>query len=70
MYGPTVDPNSLRRRTNEEINILLKRRNIVRYIKAQRLAWLEHLEIMHEERTTKKVTRWKRKQEKRCFTRP
>jgi hypothetical protein len=58
MYGPTVDPNCLRRKTNE-INILLKQRNIVRYIKAQRLASLGHLERMHEERTTKKITRWK-----------
>jgi hypothetical protein len=39
IYGPTVDPNGLRRRTNEEINIILKQRNIVRYVKAQRLAW-------------------------------
>jgi hypothetical protein len=55
--GPTADPNGLRkRRTNEEINILLKERNIVRYIRAQRLAWLGHLERMHEERTTKKIT--------------
>jgi hypothetical protein len=37
----------------------LKQINIVRYIKAQRLAWLGHLERMHEERTTKKITRWK-----------
>jgi hypothetical protein len=36
----------------------LKQRNIVRYIKAQRLAWLGHLKRMHEERI-KKITRWK-----------
>jgi hypothetical protein len=47
-----------RRRTNEEINILLKQRNVVRYIKAERLAWLVHLERMHEERTTKEINRW------------
>jgi hypothetical protein len=60
IYVPTVDPNGLRRRrTNEEINILLKPKNIVRYIKAQGHAWLGHLERMHEEGTTKKITRWK-----------
>jgi hypothetical protein len=37
----------------------LKQGYIIRYIKAQRLAWLGHLERMHEERTTKKITRWK-----------
>jgi hypothetical protein len=58
--GPTVDPDSLRRRrTNEEINILLKQRNIIRYIKAERLAWLGHRERMPEEGTTKKITPWK-----------
>jgi hypothetical protein len=46
------------RRTNEEINNLLKQRSIVRYIKLS-LAWLGHLERMHEERTTEKTTRWK-----------
>jgi hypothetical protein len=39
IYGPAVDPNGLtRRRSNKEINILRRQRNIVRYIKAQRLA--------------------------------
>jgi hypothetical protein len=60
IYGPTVDPNGLRRRrTNEETNTLLKQRNIVRYINVQRLAWLGHLKRMHEGRTTKKITHWK-----------
>jgi hypothetical protein len=44
---------------NEEANTLLKQRNIVRYIKGRRLAWLGHLERMHEEGTTKKITCWK-----------
>jgi hypothetical protein len=60
IYGPTVDPNGpRRRRTNEEINIFLKQSNIGRYIKAQRLACLRHLERMNEERTTKKRSRWR-----------
>jgi hypothetical protein len=57
--GPIFDADGLRRRrTNYEINILLRYRHIVRYIKAERLAMLGHLERMHEERT-KKVTRCK-----------
>jgi hypothetical protein len=31
----------MRRRTNEEINILLKQKDIVRYVKAQSIAWLD-----------------------------
>jgi hypothetical protein len=58
--GCSVNPNCLRRRrTNKEIVILLKQRNIIRYIKAERLAWLGHRERMHEERTTKEITPWK-----------
>jgi hypothetical protein len=60
IYGPTIDPDGLRRRrTNEEINFLLKQRHIVRYIKVQRLALLGHLERMNEERITKNKTHWK-----------
>jgi hypothetical protein len=58
-YGPTVDTDGLRRRTNDEINTLLRQRNIVRDTKAQRLARLGHMERMHKERTTKNITRWK-----------
>jgi hypothetical protein len=58
-FGPIFDAEGLRRRrTNYEINILLRYRHIVRYIEAESLAMLGHLERMHEERT-KKVTRWK-----------
>jgi hypothetical protein len=45
-----------RRRTNEKANTLLKQRNIMRCIEAQRLSWLGHLERMHKERTTKKIS--------------
>jgi hypothetical protein len=53
IYGSTVDPNGLKkRRTNGEINTLLKQRNIVRYIKAQRLArrdiWKECMKRKHQ----------------------
>jgi hypothetical protein len=42
--------------TNEEISILLKQRDIVRYIEIQRLEWLGHLERIHEETTTKQIS--------------
>jgi hypothetical protein len=43
--GPIFDADGLSRRgTNEEINTLLKQRYIVRYIKAERLAfWVAEL---------------------------
>jgi hypothetical protein len=50
---------SEKKENKQRINTLLKQRNTVRYKKAQRLACLGHLERMHYERITKKITRWK-----------
>jgi hypothetical protein len=38
IYGPTLDnERTWRTKTNEELEILIKRKNIVRFIKSQRL---------------------------------
>jgi hypothetical protein len=54
-YGPTVNLNGLRRkRTNEEINILLKQRNIVRCVKSRDLhGWDNRKECMRREQQRK-----------------
>ena len=41
IFGPTKEVNGLWRiKTNEEVDVLIKRKNIIRFIKAQRLKWL------------------------------
>jgi hypothetical protein len=38
---------------------LIKHKNIIRFVKAQRLNWLGHIERMPEERVVKKINNWK-----------
>ena len=41
IFGPTKEENGLWRiKTNEELDELIKRKNIIRFIKSQRLKWL------------------------------
>jgi hypothetical protein len=50
IFGPTKEANGLWRiKTNEELDELIKRKNI-RFIKSQRLKWLGHVERMPNER--------------------
>jgi hypothetical protein len=41
---------------NEELEILIKKENIVRFIKSQRLQWAAHVIRMDTKRTVKKLT--------------
>jgi hypothetical protein len=62
IYGPT---GTWRVKTNEELEILIKRKNIVRFIKSQRLRWAAHVIRMDTRRIVKKVTKWEP-----CSSRP
>jgi len=45
IFGPTKEENGLWRiKTNEQLDELIKRKNIIRFIKSQRLKWLGHVE--------------------------
>jgi len=44
-------------RTNRELEELSKGENIVKWIKGQRISWLDHLERMEEDRMPKKDLR-------------
>ena len=46
-------------KTNDELETLMGRKNIIDYIKARRLSWFGHLHRMPEERMVKKVYKWK-----------
>ena len=60
IFGPTrTDDGYWRIKTNQEINEMLKGRNIIGFIKNQRLNWLGHVECMAEDNNGQKIKRWK-----------
>jgi hypothetical protein len=60
IFGPTKERDGTWRiKTNDELDKLIKHKNIINYIKAQRLSWFCHLQRMPEERMVKKVYKWK-----------
>jgi hypothetical protein len=46
-------------KTNEELDDLIQRKNIIRFIKSQRLKWLGHVERMQKEREVTRTYKWK-----------
>jgi hypothetical protein len=46
-------------KTNEELEKLIKHKNRINYIKAQRLSWFGHVQRMLDTRTFKKIFNWK-----------
>ena len=44
---------------NDELDKLIRHKNIINYIKTQRLRWFGRLHQMTEERMVKKVYKWK-----------
>jgi len=60
IFGPTKEVNGLWRiKTNEELDELIKRKDIIRFIKSQRLKWLGHVERMPNEREVTIIFKWK-----------
>jgi hypothetical protein len=53
IFGPTKENQMWRIKTKEELDKLIKYKNIVNYIKAQRLSWFGHLKRMSDTRTAK-----------------
>jgi hypothetical protein len=48
IYGPVIDQDNWRIRTNSESDTLSGGVNIVRYINAQRLRWFGHIQRMED----------------------
>jgi hypothetical protein len=60
IFGPTKERDGTWRiKTNDELDKLIRHKNIINYIKTQRLSWFGHLHRMPEERMVKKVHKWK-----------
>jgi hypothetical protein len=57
IFWPTK--KTWRVKTNEELDKLIKHKNIIDYIKAQRLSWFVHVQKMPDTRTVKKIFNWK-----------
>ena len=59
IFGPTKENQIRKIKTNEELDKLIKHKNIVNHIKAQRLSWFGHVQRMSDTRTVKKIFNWK-----------
>ena len=58
IFGPTKENQIWRVKTSEELDTL-KHKNIINYIKAQRLSWFSHVQRIQDTRTIKKIFNWK-----------
>lgn len=56
--GPEIRQGEWRRRRNKDLLDFLQGEDIVKYIKAQRLRWLGHLERMDNTRAVKRIAEW------------
>ena len=60
IFGHTKERDGTWRiKTNDELDELIRHKNIINHIKAQRLSWFGHLHQMPEERMVKKAYKWK-----------
>jgi len=59
IFGSTKENQIWRIKTNEELDKLIKHKNVVNCIKAQRLSWFGHVQRMPDTRTVKKIFKWK-----------
>jgi len=59
IYGPTKQKDGTWQiKSNEELNRLTGNKNIINYIKAQRLAWFGHIHRMPDNSMVKNVYEW------------
>jgi wyosine [tRNA(Phe)-imidazoG37] synthetase (radical SAM superfamily) len=54
IYGPVIENELWRTRQNDELEAIIRRENIVRFIKLQRIRWLGHIDRMQDTAIPKK----------------
>jgi hypothetical protein len=59
IFGPNYENGIWRIKTNQELDEIIKRKNIIIFIRAQRLSWLGHIERMQGMRMVKAIYPWK-----------
>ena len=61
IYGPVQEGDTWRIRYNEELNIFIKGKDILKFIKAQRIRWLGHVKRMEAEAMPRRMMEGRRK---------
>jgi hypothetical protein len=59
IFGPTYENRLWRIKTNQELNKLVKHKNVINFARAQSLGWYGHTERMQETRMVKTTYSWK-----------
>ena len=59
IFRPNNENGIWRIKTNQELDEIIKRKNIINFIRAQRLSWLGHIERMQGTRMVKAIYSWK-----------
>jgi len=59
IFGPTFENGSWRIKSNQELDKLIKHKNIINFARVQRLGWYGHIERMQETRMVKATHAWK-----------
>jgi hypothetical protein len=59
IFGPTNENGIWRIKTNQKLDKIIKQKNIINFIRAQRLGWVGHVERMQETRMVKAIYSWK-----------
>jgi capsule polysaccharide modification protein KpsS len=59
IFGPTKENQLWRVKTNEELDKLIKHKNIINHIEVQRISWFGYLQRKLDARIVKKIFNWK-----------
>jgi hypothetical protein len=59
IFRPNNENGIWRIKTNQELDEIIKHKNIINFIRAQRLSWLGHIERMQGSRMVKAIYCWK-----------
>jgi hypothetical protein len=59
IFGPTNENGIWRIKSNQELDKIIEHKNIINFIRAQRLGWLGHIERMQEARMVNAIHFWK-----------
>jgi hypothetical protein len=59
IFGPNNENGIWRMKTNQELDDIIRRKNMINFIRAQRLSWFDHIERMQGTRRVKAIYSWK-----------